>query len=66
MCDRLYARFQPDELECWSVFDPTALKNCALSLAGRKINRFYLKIPPLSNYEEEWLILNYFYLFVCL
>jgi len=27
--------------------------NCALSRAGRKINRFYLKIPLLSNYEEE-------------
>ena len=39
--------------------------NCALSLAGRKINRFYPKIPPLSNYEEEWLLLNY-YLSTCL
>jgi len=25
----------------------------ALSLAGRKINLFYLKILPSSNYEEE-------------
>ena len=40
--------------------------NCALSLAGRKIlNRFYPKISPLSNYEEEWLLLN-FYLSTCL
>ena len=39
--------------------------NCALSLAGRKIIRFYPKIPPLSNYEEEWLLLNN-YLSTCL
>ena len=39
--------------------------NCALSLADCKINRFYPKIPPLSNYEEEWLLLNY-YLGTCL
>jgi len=39
--------------------------NCALWLAGRKINRFYPKIPPLSNYEEEWFLLNY-YLSTCL
>ena len=38
--------------------------NCALSLAGRKINRFNPKILP-SNYDEEWLLLNY-YLSTCL
>ena len=38
---------------------------CALSLAGRKIIRFYPKIPPLFKYEEEWLLLNY-YLSTCL
>ena len=30
VCDHLYARFPPDQLKCWSAFDPTALKNCLL------------------------------------
>jgi len=34
--------------------------NCALSLAGRKIYWFYPKVLPLSNYEEEWLLLTYY------
>jgi len=35
------------------LFTITGRMNCALSLAGRKINQFYPKILPLSNNEEE-------------
>jgi len=43
----------------------TGRMKCALSLGGRKINWFYLKILSLPNYEEEWLLLTY-YLSTCL
>ena len=33
--------------------------NCSLSLVSRKISWFYPKIPPLFNYDEEWLLLTY-------
>ena len=36
----------------------TGRMNCALALAGRKINLMQPKIMSLSNYEEEWLILT--------
>jgi len=36
-----------------NLFTITDRMNCALSLAGRKINLFYPKILPLSNSEEE-------------
>jgi len=41
-----------------NLFTITGRVNCALSLAGRKINWFYPKILPLSNYGEEWLLLT--------
>ena len=39
--------------------------NCALSMVGQKIYQFYLKILPLSKYEDEWLLLMY-HLSTCL
>jgi len=41
-----------------NLFIITGRMKCALLLAGRKINRFYPKILPLSNYEEEWLLMT--------
>ena len=43
-----------------NLFAITSRMNCAISLAGRKIDRFYPKIPPLFNYDEEWLFLTYY------
>jgi len=48
-----------------NLFTITGRIKCALSLAGRKINWFYPHILPLSNYEEERLLLAY-YLTTCL
>ena len=42
-----------------NLFTITGRTNCVLSLAGRKIYWFYPKVLPLSNYEEEWLLLTY-------
>ena len=36
-----------------NVFTITVRMNCALSLAGCKINYFHPKILPFFNYEEE-------------
>jgi len=41
-----------------NLFIITGRMNCALTLAGRKINEFYPKILPLSNNEEECLLLT--------
>ena len=49
-----------------NLFTITGRIYCASSLAGRKIiksikiNSFYPKIRPFSNYEEEWLLLTYY------
>ena len=40
-----------------NLFTFTGRRNCALSLVGRKLNQFYSKVLPLSNCEEEWLLL---------
>jgi len=48
-----------------NLFTAMGRMNCALALAGGKINYFFLKILPSSNYEEERLLLTY-YLSTCL
>jgi len=48
-----------------NLFAITGRMNCALSLAGRKINRFYPKILPSCNCEEALFLLTY-YLGTCL
>ena len=49
MCDCLYARFQPDELECWSAFDPTALKNCAFDFGVAEVKKLCMQDKDLIN-----------------
>ena len=48
-----------------NIFTITGLMSCALSLADRKIYGLFPKVLPLSDYEEEWLLLMY-YLSACL
>jgi len=48
-----------------NLFTTTGRVNCVVSLEGPKINKCDPKIIPLSNYEEEWLLLAY-YLSTCL
>ena len=36
-----------------NLFTITGRMNCALLLAGCKINYFYPKIPPLPNYKKN-------------
>ena len=48
-----------------NLFTITGRMNCALSLEGRRINWFYLKILPFSDFEEQWLLFMY-YLSACL
>ena len=43
-----------------NLFTITGRMNCGILLAGSKINSFYLKILPLSNYEQERLLLTYY------
>jgi len=39
VCDHLYARFPPDELECWSAFDHTASKNCTFHFGVAEVKK---------------------------
>jgi len=48
-----------------NLFKIMGYMNYAISLAGRKINKFYPKIIPSSYYEEKLLLLTY-YLSTCL
>jgi len=58
VCDHLYARFPPDELECWSAFDPTALKNCTFNFGVAEVKKLYMPYKDLINVTNGNLIIK--------
>ena len=57
-CDHLYAKFPPDdELECWSAFDPTALKNCSFDFGVAEVKKLFMKYKDLINATNNNLII---------
>ena len=56
VCDHLYARFPPDELQCWSAFDPTALKNCTSDFGVAEVKKLCMQYKDLINLTNDNLI----------
>ena len=57
VCDHLYAGFPPDELECWSAFDPTALKNCTFDFGVAEV-KLCMQYKDLINVTNDNLIIK--------
>ena len=58
VCDHLHARFPSDELECWSAFDPTALKNCTFDFGVAEAKKLCMKYKNLINVTDDNLIIQ--------
>jgi len=58
VCDHLYARYPPDELECWSAFDPTALKNCTYDFGVAEVKKLRMQYKDLINVTNDNLIIK--------
>ena len=58
VCDHLHARFPSDELECWSAFDPTALKNCTFDFGVAEVKKLCMKYKDLINATNDNLIIQ--------
>jgi len=56
VCDHLYARVPPDELKCWSAFDPTALKNCTFDFGVAEVKKLCMQYKDLINVTNDNLI----------
>jgi len=53
VCDHLYTRFPPDEQECWSAFDPTALKNCTFDFGVAEVKKLCMQYKDLINVTND-------------
>jgi len=56
--DHLYARFPPDEVECWSAFDTTALKNCTFHFGVAEVKKLCMQYKDLINVTNDNLIIK--------
>ena len=52
-CDHLCARFPPDELKCWSAFDPIALKNCAFDFGVTEVKKLCMQYKNVINETND-------------
>ena len=58
MYDHLYARFPPDELKCWSAFDPISLKNCTSDFGVTEVKELCMQYQNVINVTNVSLIIQ--------
>ena len=61
MSNHLFARFPPDELKCWSAFDPTDLRNCTFDFGVTEVKKLCIQYKDPINVTNDNLITKQYY-----